>query len=51
MIGVGEERGGLFHLIQPAKKKKKSAKSDANFAILKNPSIDLWHFSLGHFSN
>jgi hypothetical protein len=46
---VGEEKGGLFHLIQPAS--QFSTKLGVNSATLKNPSIDLWHFRLGHFSN
>jgi hypothetical protein len=48
-IGLGEERGGLFHLLQPAS--KFFANPGINSATLKNSLTDLWHFRLGHLSN
>ena len=47
--GVGEEKRGLFHLIQLAS--QLFAKLGVNSATLKNPSTDLWHFRRGHLSN
>jgi hypothetical protein len=49
MIGLGEKRGGLFHLLQPAS--KFSTNPSVNYAVLKTSSTDLWHFRLGHVSN
>jgi hypothetical protein len=47
-IGVGEERGGLFYLMQAPKANATSSR--VLIASLKNPSSDLWHFRLGHLS-
>jgi len=48
-IGVGEERGGLFYLLQTPK--VFAATSRVLTASLKDPSSDLWHYRLGHLSH
>jgi hypothetical protein len=45
---VGEERGGLFYLLQAPRANVNH--SQVLIASLKDPSSDLWHYKLGHLS-
>jgi hypothetical protein len=48
-IGVGEERGGLFYLLQAPKTVANNSR--VLTASLKDSSSDLWHYRLGHLSS
>jgi len=45
-IGVGEEKHGLFYLVQPD-----SVSSVSSAFSISNVSEDIWHYRLGHLSS
>jgi hypothetical protein len=51
-IGVGKEEAGLFYLLQdnkvPASVSIPSFEQHVSFNSIKKPSLDVWHYRLGH---
>ncbi|XP_059436398.1 uncharacterized protein LOC132169376 [Corylus avellana] len=52
VIGVGKEEAGLFYLLQdnkvPASVSLPPFEQHVSFTSIKKPSLDVWHYRLGH---